>query len=172
MSEDMRSKLARDLGRTVEDLTDGLKTIRSGLAAKGGDTAETDAGIAQLDELRTKLEGAADLAFVTTLNQMAGRIHSNAVLHGFWPDDKSERNVGEMIALVHSELSELLEAVRDGGEAPSEKLDGFTQCEEEVADVLIRLLDLCTGKGWRLAEAVLAKHAHNIGRPHKHGREF
>lgn len=45
------------------------------------------------------------------LNTLAAKIHETARDHGFW--DK-ERNFGEMIALMHSELSEALEAHREG----------------------------------------------------------
>lgn len=45
------------------------------------------------------------------LNQMAKRCHKIARDHGFWDN---ERNFGEMIALMHSELSEALEEHRNG----------------------------------------------------------
>jgi len=82
------------------------------------------------------------------------------------------RNDGEAISLMHSELSELLEGLRDGNPA-SEKLgDGFTQADEEGADLVIRLLDLAHKRGWKIAEAMVAKIAVNADRPYLHGREF
>lgn len=45
-----------------------------------------------------------------TLNELAGRINRTATAHGFWDE---ERNFGEMIALMHSELSEALEEHRE-----------------------------------------------------------
>lgn len=88
--------------------------------------------------------------------------------HGFW--DALPRNKGEMIALLHSELSEMLEAVRKPG--PDHHCPQFTNEEIEAADVLIRLLDYCQGHHLRLAEATLAKMAFNASRPHKHGKAF
>ena len=41
------------------------------------------------------------------INEFAQEVHSNAVNHGWWEDDRS---FGEIIALCHSELSEALEA--------------------------------------------------------------
>lgn len=45
------------------------------------------------------------------LNQLAKKIHENSKNHGFYDEPK---NTGEMIALMHSELSEALEADREG----------------------------------------------------------
>ncbi len=111
--------------------------------------------------------------FVDCFEDMADAIHENNVEKGFWPEVKTDRNMGEAIALAHSELSEALEGWRDGNPL-SEKIGdrGFTQAEEEFADAIIRLMD--TGKGFDLniAGAIEAKHEYNKSRPHKHGREF
>lgn len=125
-------------------------------------------------------------------------IHGNAVDHGFWetaPDGRvlvDLRNKGEMIALMHSELSEMLEAIRasnkskirhtasnppeigSNGEfiAIDEHCPEFTSEEIEWADTLIRMFDYAKAFNLRAAEAVFAKHAFNKSRPHKHGKAF
>jgi cell fate (sporulation/competence/biofilm development) regulator YlbF (YheA/YmcA/DUF963 family) len=43
------------------------------------------------------------------INQLAKEVHENAKAKGFF--DK-EKNIGEMLALIHSEVSEALEADR------------------------------------------------------------
>lgn len=105
---------------------------------------------------------------VTYLEILGQRIYKNAVDHGFW--DK-ERNDGEMIALMHSELSEALEGLRHGNPL-SEHIPEFTAVEEEFADLVIRLLDMCHGRNIRLADAIVAKMKFNEGRPHMHGKKF
>lgn len=87
---------------------------------------------------------------------------------GFWD---TERNEGEAIALMHSELSEALEAARHGN-PQSEKIPEFSQIEEEFADAVIRILEWCEGKGYNLSGAILAKAAYNRKRPPMHGKSF
>ena len=111
-------------------------------------------------------------AIIAGIEQLMLIAHDTAVKHGFWPSDsKGQRNVGEMIALMHAELSEALEAIRTG-DLLSDHIPGYTGCEEEMADVLIRVFDFCAGNGLRLAEALVAKLEFNEGRAHKHGKAF
>lgn len=103
--------------------------------------------------------------FIDGFNYMAERVHQNAKDKGW---HVYERNDGEMIALMHSELSEALEALRDG-DPKSDKIPGFTCVEEELADVVIRVMDYAKLRGLRVAEATLSKHFFNVGREYKHG---
>lgn len=90
--------------------------------------------------------------------------HAIARSKGWWEEDKND---GEAIALMHSELSEALEGLRKPG--PSDKIPEFSQVEEELADTVIRILDYSEARNLRLYDAILAKCDYNTGREHKHG---
>jgi NTP pyrophosphatase (non-canonical NTP hydrolase) len=96
--------------------------------------------------------------------RLASKIESD---HGFL--DSPDYNVGEKIALVHAELSEALEYLRKSENALSDHIPDFLGVEEEFADVIIRLMGIAQYKGFRIAEAIVAKQAFNAGRPFKHG---
>ncbi|MEN6532316.1 MAG: hypothetical protein ABFD89_01550 [Bryobacteraceae bacterium] len=81
------------------------------------------------------------------------------------------RNYGEALALIMSEACEGLEALRNGN-GPSDHIPEFSLIEEELADVIIRTLDLAAGLNARIGEAIMAKIEFNAVRPHKHGKEF
>lgn len=102
------------------------------------------------------------------LKELANEVHDIAKRKGFW-DEK--RNFGEMIALIHSELSEALEAHRNNN-PPCEKIPEITSIEEEMADTIIRILDLCEGEGINIERAICYKIKYNKNRPHKHGKQY
>jgi len=91
------------------------------------------------------------------MQQLQREIHQNAVNHGWYEEP---RGIPEMLCLIHSEVSEALEAYRDNDE------DLFA---EELADVAIRLMDLCEYNGIDLEAEILRKHEINKGRPYRHG---
>jgi len=78
-------------------------------------------------------------------------------------------NKGEMIALMHSELSECLEWLRKGHDIPSNHLEGFTGEEEELADILIRVFHYAARFELKLPQAIIEKVKFNLTRGFKHG---
>lgn len=104
----------------------------------------------------------------TQLTLLGRAAHAQSTRSGFWEMGVANRNKGEMIALMHSELSEMLEGVRKPG--PDSHCPEFTSEEIEMADELIRMADYWCAFNLRIAEAVEAKMAFNATRPHKHGK--
>jgi len=116
---------------------------------------------------------SASLEFCRAGRTLTEAIHAWAVGKGFWDfeDPDTDAVKGLKLALCHSELSEVLEGARDGNPL-AEKVEGFTQEEEELADLVIRVLDYAGQYRLRVPEAMLAKMEVNEGRPYKHGRQF
>jgi NTP pyrophosphatase (non-canonical NTP hydrolase) len=84
--------------------------------------------------------------------------HKIAREKGFWDD---ERNIGEMLMLIVTELAEAMEAYRT-----SDK-ENFN---EEIADTFIRLFDLSGGLGIDIEKEIAKKMEKNKKRPYKHGK--
>lgn len=102
-----------------------------------------------------------------TLQELQVEAHRIAVEHGWWV---AHRSVGEAMMLMVTELSEAMEAWRDG-DPESSKIPGYSQVEEELADTLIRILDFAGGHGLDLEGAVHAKMRFNESRPYRHGKK-
>lgn len=115
------------------------------------------------------------------LNELAEKIHKIAIDHGWWDD---ERNFGESLALIHSEVSEVLEDWRR--HKPMNKILWTTETYQvhdkemkirnkpdgipiEFADIIIRVLDLCAAYGIDIDTAIDEKMAYNRTREHRHG---
>lgn len=104
-----------------------------------------------------------------SLDDLSHHIHDTAVEKGFWSDSADINFMLAKLALIHSEISEILEALR--------KEKGVDAIEEECADVLIRLLDFIAGakdNGWldphtSFDAVVKEKMEINESRPRKHG---
>lgn len=94
--------------------------------------------------------------------------HQRMVSKGFY--DKVETDAG-FIGEISSEISEILQAIRAGNPA-SLKIPEFSEAEEETADSILRLIDFAEHKGYRVAEALLAKMAFNLTRPERHGKIY
>lgn len=104
------------------------------------------------------------------LDRLAAKVFEENKERGFWEDISNPLKKAEKIALIHSEVSELLEGVRKPG--PDEHCPEFTKEEIELSDALIRILDYAGAYGVRLQAATRAKLAYNRTRPWRHGKRF
>lgn len=117
------------------------------------------------------------MADILTLQR---EVHQNSVDHGFW---EATADIPTKLMLIVSELSEALEEYRDdhmvayhrtfidedGAEQFHVKPEGFPV---ELADVVIRCMDLAGHLGIDLGAVVELKMAYNATRPHLHGRKI
>jgi NTP pyrophosphatase (non-canonical NTP hydrolase) len=133
------------------------------------------------------------------INQLIKKSHGMAKSKGFW--EVPDRNVPEMLVLVICEVSEAVEALRKKHYADAlvaedlqadiriaEVDEEFTynpedwkslfekhiksSFEDEIADVAIRLFDLCGGLGIDLEKHIELKMKYNSMRGYKHGKAF
>ena len=122
------------------------------------------------------------------IKQLIKEAHKAAVEKGFYEKDK---NIGELLMLIVSELGEALEAHRCGRICNDDivifaigwiETGSFSELEyeenikgtfgEEIADVFIRLADLCGYMGIDIEKHIKAKMEYNKTRPIKHGKEY
>ena len=105
------------------------------------------------------------------INDAVNASYQNAKDHG-WHDQ--ERSIGDLICLMHSELSEALEEHRNGklpteiyyNDAKPSKPEGIPV---ELADCIIRIFDFCGLYDIDLEEVLRIKMEYNATRPYRHG---
>jgi len=112
-----------------------------------------------------KLDEASKAIFKDSVDSLQNLCHGIAKDSGWWTDkdgNRLERNKGELLCLIHSEISECMEGVRKGlldDHLPDRKAE-----EVELADALIRILDYAGGYGLDLGGALVDKLAYNTQR--------
>lgn len=119
-----------------------------------------------------------------TIKNIIIKAHQTALEKGFYDgvDEQDPNFIGTSIALMHQELSEALDELRDGNikmwlrnvlnsdHKMTKKPEGFLV---ELADCVIRICDTIgsLGLGPEFEEAIKRKMEYNKNRPYKHGRK-
>jgi NTP pyrophosphatase (non-canonical NTP hydrolase) len=143
------------------------------------------------ENLRDFVDG--DLVLDTvTIPELQIRIHQNAKDKGFY--DNPDRNVGEALMLIVGEVSEAMEAYQTGKFAKWDLYHKINDSdfvmsqeaqtrmcfenyiknsfEDELADVVIRIMDLCGYLKIDLEAHILAKMQYNSTREKLHGKRY
>lgn len=111
-----------------------------------------------------------------TIKDLIIEAHNNARNKGWWDGGVDNANIPEKLALLHSEISEALEeyrshqgALRMLGETVVDEFKKPVGFAVELADVVIRLFDLCGALNIDLERAIKVKMTYNQLRPYRHG---
>ena len=128
-----------------------------------GEMAKNNAFAARAKSSRDRMTKTIN---TSVINQICQSIHNDNVAAGWWTDihtgEQLDRNMGELLCLVHSEISEAMEGHRKG--LPDDKLPHRAMLEVELADACIRIFDIAGWLGLDLGGAIAEKRAFNATR--------
>jgi NTP pyrophosphatase (non-canonical NTP hydrolase) len=116
-------------------------------------------------------------AMTHELNKFQAECYAHNVKQGFWKEPIAGgdewQELGVKAGLIMCEGAEVMEALRSTDPlGPCDKIPALNKVEEELADVVIRSLDLAERLGINLGEAMRIKYEYNLKRPYRHSKAF
>jgi len=121
-----------------------------------------------LERLNGKCMENADL----TITEIVSQSYATALEKGWW--DQGDRPIGEALMLIVCEVAEAMEEFRNGRDlaeiwyGENDKPEGLPV---ELADVIIRIGDLCGRYNIPLLKAITEKLEYNKTRSYRHGNK-
>jgi len=106
------------------------------------------------------------------LNNLCKLCNEASAGKGFWDgqDAKDITVALSKLALMHEEISEACDALRNDPNAVDKHVPCETVLAVEFADAVIRICDYCGARGIKLGTALIKKYHANQNRPHMHGK--
>lgn len=112
------------------------------------------------------MSGHRELRIKAGIGMLQDLCHERAVESGWWHDietgEKIEKNKAELLCLIHSEISEAMEGLRKG--LMDDKVTHRPMVEVELADAIIRIMDMAGGFGYDIAGSIIDKLEYNKSR--------
>lgn len=115
-----------------------------------------------------------------SLNEIRDAVHANAVAKGFWNESHGDSRFLIHLQRCYVELAEASQLWDNGAEVDTvthnlvHTADGMVikphGVPVELADAIIRILDICGRYEIDIEEVLAAKHTYNITRPYLHGK--
>lgn len=115
---------------------------------------------------------------IEVFKELQDQAYNNAIQHGFYDEEKAAFNIVRedsklakrleidmllaRLGLIASEVGEAVRAVQH---------DDMNNLQEELADICIRIFDLCGWQNFDLGTAIQKKMEQNKNRPYKHGKQ-
>lgn len=137
--------------------------------------SQQDAMRQTIERLQREVEAAQRSDDGWSIKRWQEKVHDLAVSKGWHerslldgdPKTQAERVVAQL-ALIVTEVAEAIECLRDGTHDDVGKA-GISKLQEEIADIVIRSMDLASAIGFDLQSAIKAKHKFNERRELRHG---
>lgn len=138
----------------------------------------------RLNNIIRRILGITPEYIIVEMNYLTKEIHKNAKKKGFWKNYQQLQQmkpllkkemylsfyysfVSQQLALIGSEVSEAVEYLRHND---SDTLSPFFK--EELADIIIRTIDLAEGLDIDIIKEITEKHQKNLKRPKMHNKNF